>query len=129
MRVLILQKIGTRNKVNAETVFYPELDKLSCIVTVPLCGAANYRVKLHSLSTMRSEYIALSAATHDLLPLWQIIHDIDAHSFISKGNPTSVDNIQTPILPPSNVFEDNNACIVLATTKMHFKPRMKHISI
>jgi hypothetical protein len=27
------------------------------------------------------------------------------------------------------IFEDNNACIVLATTETHFKPRTKHISL
>jgi len=32
-----------------------------------------------------------------------------------------------PSFPPSKVLEDKNACIVLATTKMHIKPRTKHI--
>ena len=39
------------------------------------------------------------------------------------------DCVHSPLLPPSRVFEDNNACIVLATTDQHFKPRTKHISL
>ncbi len=41
----------------------------------------------------------------------------------------SKDQIGVITLPPSKVFEDNTACITLATTDMQFKLCTKHISI
>jgi hypothetical protein len=79
-----------------------------------------------TLSATESEYIALSSATRELLPLRRILTDISTHSFISFDSRHST----TPsLLAPSKFFEDNNACIVLATTETHFKPRTKHISL
>jgi hypothetical protein len=67
-------------------------------------------------------------APWELLPLHQILADIDAHGFISlPEQPTST--IRNGSLQPSCIYEDNAACIVLATTTMDFKPRTKHISI
>jgi len=81
-----------------------------------------------ALSTTKSKYIALSSVTRDLLPLWQILHDIDTHSFIKIPKQTK-STISNSSLSPSHVYEDNLACIVLATTVTNFKPRTKHISI
>jgi len=39
------------------------------------------------------------------------------------------DNIHSPLLPPTKIFEDSNACLVLATSDTHFKPRIEHISL
>jgi hypothetical protein len=54
------------------------------------------------------------------------------HSFIKLPS-TTPDSITTATfqseLGPSLVFEDNSACIVLATTETQFKPRTKHISL
>jgi hypothetical protein len=82
-----------------------------------------------ALSTTESEYIALSTATRDLLPLRRILEDITSSSFISLAPRTSQHPSVTYTLPPSKVYEDNAACIVLATTETHFKPRTKHISL
>jgi len=53
-------------------------------------------------------------------------------SFI-KIPATAPDTISTtvfkPQLAPLKVYEDNSACIVLATTESNFKPRTKHISL
>jgi hypothetical protein len=79
---------------------------------------------------MESENIAFSTATRDLLPSRRILQGIEQHSFITLNSYTPSDTIQAPTLPPSKIFEgDNNACIVLATTDMQFKPPTKHISI
>lgn len=76
-----------------------------------------------TLSTTESEYIALSSATRELLPLRRILMDISTHSFISFDSRHST----TPsLLAPSKIFEENNTCIVLATTET---PRTKHISL
>ncbi len=82
-----------------------------------------------ALSTIESEYIALSTATRDILPLRRILHDIAQDSFISFPSGHSNSTITTSTLQPSKVYEDNNACIVLATTEPNFKPRTKHISL
>ncbi len=79
-----------------------------------------------ALSTAESECIALSSATCELLPLRRILTDILTHSFISFS---SSHHTQPSTLAPSKIFEDNNACIILVTTKTHFKPRTKPISL
>jgi hypothetical protein len=74
-----------------------------------------------------SEYVALSMATRELLPLRCLLEDIVKDSFIHISTTSSSATIHTPTLVPSKVYEDNSACIVLATTEATFKPRTKHI--
>jgi len=66
-----------------------------------------------------------SAATYNLLHLWFIINYIDVDSFINLA-PFTI--IRALCLPPSKAFENNNACLALAMTETHFKPKT-HISI
>jgi hypothetical protein len=88
-----------------------------------------------ALSTTESEYIALSTATREILPLCRILQDIITFSFINLSSSTHIpDNIHsnkftTIPIPASKVYEDNNACIILATTETNSKPRTKHISL
>jgi hypothetical protein len=103
---------------------------------VTFCGCPiSWASKLQSeitLSTTESEYIALSSAARELLPLRRVLQDIIQHSFIHLPQ-TSTDTIATPQfstdLPPSSIFEDNSACIILANSESNFKPRTKHISL
>jgi len=104
---------------------------------ITFCGCpVSWTSKLQSeiaLSTTESEYIALSSATRDILPLRRILQDIDTHSFIMLPRPHS-DSVSTSTfasqVTPSRVYEDNTACIVLATTDSpQFWPRTKHISL
>jgi len=94
----------------------------------PVVWASKLQTEI-ALSTTESEYIALSTATRDLLPLRRILQGIHNLSFIKLSCHNPYDTISSPCLPPSKIFENNNACITLATTEMHFKPRTKHISI
>jgi hypothetical protein len=85
-----------------------------------------------ALSTTKSVYIALSTAAREILPLRRVLHNVIAHSFINL--PTKcTDAISTKAFNstifPSKVFEDNTACIVLATTESNFKPCTKYISL
>jgi hypothetical protein len=104
---------------------------------ITFCGCPiSWASKLQSeiaLSTTESEYIALSSATRELLPLRRILQDIVTNSFIRLPPDTTGDTISTSsfstTIKPSNVYEDNSACIVLATTDSTFKPRTKHISL
>jgi hypothetical protein len=82
-----------------------------------------------ALSTTESKYIALSSATQELLPLWQLLADIGANTFFKIPNLSTADSIHTTKLHPSIVYEDNNTCIILCTTEANFKPYTKHISI
>jgi hypothetical protein len=70
-----------------------------------------------ALSTMESEFISLSAALKALIPLR------DTHFRISEA-------LSLPYEPESRIFEDNQACITLATTDPpRMTPRSKHIAI
>jgi hypothetical protein len=67
-------------------------------------------------------------AIRELLPLRRLLEEILAHSYIHFPK-ASTSIVQTPTLQPSQVYEDNSACIVLATTESTFKPRTKHIAL
>jgi len=108
---------------------------------ITYCGCpVTWSSKLQSeiaLSTTEAEYIALSMATRQLIPLRRIMEEITTlgpmNFTINKQQPiqayTRTLSSSAPSgLPPSIVYEDNEACIVLAQTDQH-KPRTKHISI
>jgi len=94
----------------------------------PVTWASHLQTEI-VLSTTESEYIPLSSAARELIPLHQLLLDIDAHSFISLPKTTPHDSIKGSTLLPFQVFEDNAACIVLVTTTSNFKPRTKHIAL
>jgi hypothetical protein len=49
---------------------------------------------------------------------------------LSPSKPDNIKNLAfQSSLSPSKVYEDNNACIILATTDTNFKPHTKHISL
>lgn len=81
-----------------------------------------------ALSTTESEYIALSMATRDLLPLWHILQEIHQHSLINTPLPHEFNTTKTSTLAATQVFEDNAACIILAHSESN-KVRTKHIAI
>ena len=73
-----------------------------------------------------------------LLPLRQLLKEIYNKTFVSSNKLTLVEqsNINTNLfdtkrntkIKPSEVFEDNVGCIVLATTEGHH-PRTKHLAV
>ena len=79
-----------------------------------------------ALSTTESEYIALSTMMRTLLPMRQMLKEINskslAHLSVSSST-TQMNNMKT-----SEVYEDNAGCIVLAT-KDEYRPRTKHLAI
>jgi hypothetical protein len=92
----------------------------------------------NALSTTEAEYIPLSMATRQLLPLRHIMSELSNHGPIAitlrQKQPmstfTNTFESSTPqtLIPVSLIYEDNAACIVLAETD-HHKPRTKHISL
>ena len=72
-----------------------------------------------ALSTVESEYIALSQAMRDLLPMREFIQDLSSRIDIGVNPNTML---------KSSIFEDNNGCISVATAPK-LSPRTKHIGV
>ena len=78
--------------------------------------------KLQSLiavSTMEAEYIALSTALRDLVPMRELIKEVAAALGLTEAMKCRT---------YSKVFEDNNGCLTLATAPK-LTPRSKHIAV
>ena len=71
-----------------------------------------------SLSRTEAEYIALSQAMRDVIPLMTIIEELSEVLKIKKEKPKIF----------CTVFEDNNGALELAKTP-RMRPRTKHISL
>lgn len=82
----------------------------------PLIWVSKLQTEI-SLSTMESEYVSLSTAMRDVLPLRRVV---SAVSRAIMGEHVSVD-----CLAHSDVFEDNNGALTLATVP-RMTPRSKH---
>jgi hypothetical protein len=99
---------------------------------ITYCGCPIHWVsKLQSeiaLSTTESEYIALSMATRDLLPLRRLLQEIHRHGLVQLPLQSHFNTTKTNTLAATMIFEDNASCIVLANSEGH-KPRTKHIAI
>ena len=92
-----------------------------------------------ALSTMESKYLALSQSMRDLIPLWEVLKEINEVEFNKQVlNPKCVmnsksfsdivsDASESPI-PKIKVYEDNNACLKFARLP-HLTPRTKHIAV
>lgn len=83
----------------------------------PLTWTSKLQAEI-SLSTVEAEYIALSQAMRDVLPLMDRIDEMDG---------IFGDTSPKPILH-CTLFEDNNGALELATTP-RYRPRTKHIAI
>ena len=79
-----------------------------------------------TLSTTESEHIALSTMMRTLLPMRQLLAEITKHSLVHLDVNKSI--VQTTNMKSSEVFEDNAACLVLATTDQ-YRPRTKHLGV
>jgi len=81
-----------------------------------------------ALSTTESEYITLSMASRELIPIRQLIAELHKHGMIATllDYPFSVTHTST--LEASTLYEDNASCIVLAHCE-GTKVRTKHISL
>jgi len=92
-----------------------------------------------ALSTMESEYLALSQSMRDLIPLREILKEINKHVFNksvqiprcvanSKSFSDIVSHESEETIPPSKVYEDNHACLKFARLP-RLTPRTKHIAV
>ena len=102
----------------------------------PLLWVSRLQTQI-ALSTMESEYIALSQSMRDVIPLRSIVREILTIVFESpeKEFPVSthskafqdVDST-LDVMPQSVVYEDNEACLKFARL-LKMSPRTKHIGI
>ena len=92
-----------------------------------------------ALSTMESEYLALSQAMRDLIPLREILKEVNKMVFNrilnmprcsanSKSFSDVLSNEGDTNIPTSKVYEDNNACSKFARLP-RLTPRTKHIAV
>lgn len=68
-----------------------------------------------ALSTTKREYIVLSVATRELPPLWNILLELHQHSLVQTHLHHDFNITHTPSFSPTHIYEDNEACIILAT--------------
>lgn len=71
-----------------------------------------------ALSTTEAEYIALSQATREVLPLIELLKELDCVLKVNQSKPSFY----------CEVFEDNRSTIAVATSNK-FTPRTKHIAL
>ena len=71
-----------------------------------------------ALSTTEAEYIALSQALRDVIPMQAILKELGKNCALNIGNTVA----------HSTVFEDNKGCVELAKTPK-MRPRTRHIAI
>ena len=92
-----------------------------------------------ALSTMESEYLVLSQAMRDLIPLREILKEVNKvvinriihmpqYSASSKSFSDILTNEKDSTIPTSKVYEDNNACLKFARLP-RLTPRTKHIAV
>ena len=92
-----------------------------------------------TLSTTESEYLALSQSMRDLIPLREILKEINEIVFKqekltprcstnSKSFSDIISNESENSIPKSKVYEDNAACLKFARLP-RLTPRTKHITI
>jgi hypothetical protein len=104
---------------------------------VPVLWVSKMQTQI-ALSTMEAEYIALSHSIRDLIPIREALKEIlgivmersavtppcSSYSKAFKDGTLS----SSEVLPPSTVFEDNQACLKFAMMPK-LSPRTKHIAV
>ena len=99
---------------------------------ITYCGyPIHWASKLQSeiaLSTTEAEYIALSMATRELLPLCCLLQEIHKHGLVDLPLPENYNVTRTNTFEVSQIFEDNASCIILAHSEAT-KVRTKHIAL
>ena len=95
----------------------------------PLLWSSKMQTQI-ALSTMEAEYIALSNSMRDLIGIREILKEIVQTVFQDTSTKPTYATIAKTFgsIPPSTVYEDNEACLKFARMpKMN--PRTKHIAL
>jgi hypothetical protein len=93
----------------------------------PIHWASKLQTEI-ALSTTESEYLALSMATRELLPLRRLLEELHNHSLVKTPLSPAFNTTKTSTLETTCIYEDNASCIVVATTdSTHLQT--KHIAL
>jgi hypothetical protein len=84
----------------------------------PISWASKMQTEV-ALSTTEAEYVALSTALRECMPLMQLIKELQAHGF---------DLIEDKPKVHCRVFEDNSGALIMAT-EHKARPRTKHLNV
>jgi hypothetical protein len=84
----------------------------------PIMWASKMQTEV-ALSTTEAEYVALSAALRECMPLMQLIKELQAHGF---------DMTEAKPKVHCRVFEDNSGALIMATEHKS-RPRTKHLNV
>ena len=84
----------------------------------PIVWASKLQTEI-ALSTTEAEYVALSTALRECIPLMQLVKELKANGFDFQATKPQVH---------CKVFEDNSGAIVMAT-EHKMRPRTKHLNI
>jgi len=99
---------------------------------ITYCGCPiHWAFKLQSeitLSTTESKCIALSMASHELLPLHHLVTEFHKHGLFSAPLMKPFSITSTSTLAATTIYEDNVSCVVLAHIE-GTKVCTKHISL
>jgi hypothetical protein len=86
---------------------------------VPVLWGSKLQTEI-TLSSTESEYVALSMAMRQLLPLRALMEEISASLQIERDSESTI----------STVWEDNNGALILANAPYpNMTPRTKHIAV
>ena len=83
----------------------------------PIIWASKLQTQI-ALSTTEAEYIAISMATRDVIPLMELVQELEQNGFDYSAVTPKVH---------CKVFEDNSGAVEIATVHK-FRPRTKHIN-
>jgi hypothetical protein len=81
-----------------------------------------------ALSTTESEFIALSMASRELLPLRHLVKELQKQGLLSTPLDSPFSTTKTSTLKATTIYKDNASCIVLAHSE-GTKVQTKHISL
>ena len=88
-----------------------------CYANCPIIWASKMQTQV-ALSTTEAEYIALSTALREVIPIMELLKEMKAFGFDCKA---TVPNVHC------TTYEDNSGCLILAT-EHKLRPRTKHIN-
>ena len=87
---------------------------------VPVTCKSKLQTK-NVLSTMEAEYVALSMAVRELLPLHELIIKVCGHNGLNMNEITNI---------YSTIWEENAGCVILANLELpRMTPRSKHYAV
>ena len=104
------------NSLDADTLYSPT-GFVICYASCPILWTSKLQTEI-ALSTAEAEYIAMSQALRETIPLMNLMKEVDVIFKLHIPKPRFI----------IKVHEDNQSCIAMANNPK-FTPRTKHIAI